>query len=276
MGARIIYEVQENLHKKMHLKRINNGYLLAKIFRYFDTLARRHFYLILTEHGYLKTYTDLAKPCAIIYNYPLLSFLEPFRSPYRPNAGQPSFFHIGLLSLGRAFDTLVGGLSQLKAGFPDFVVHLFGQQLLTDAELKRLPAYGAVRGNLRFYGYTRQRRAFGYAMGATAGLALLKAVGDYPDSYTTKMFEYMALGLPVVTSNFALYRNVIERHRCGLCVSPTDPAQVAAALRYLIEHPDEAHQMGRRGRKAVEQHYNWSSEARKLLAFYELVLTENR
>ena len=46
---------------------------------------------------------------------------------------------------------------------------------------------------------------------ATAGLALLKPVGDYPDSYTTKLFEYMALGLPVITSDFPLYRDVVER-----------------------------------------------------------------
>lgn len=101
-GAMVIYEVQENLFKKMHLKQFNRGYLLELSFRWFDALARRHFYLIFTDHGYLDTYTNLAKPYAVIYNYPLLSFLEPFRQPYQPNPTQPIFFYIGWLSFERA------------------------------------------------------------------------------------------------------------------------------------------------------------------------------
>ncbi|GAB2597696.1 glycosyltransferase [Spirosoma areae] len=271
-GARVIYEVQENLHKKMHLKRVNRGYFLEKVFCYFDTLARRHFHLIFTEHGYLATYAPLSKPHAVIYNYPQLSFLKPFQQPYRPNSAPPSFFYIGWLSFERAFDTLVASLARLKASYPDFVVHLFGRRTFRDSDLARLPYFTDVRDHLQFYGYKDQRSALPYAAGATAGLALLKPVGDYPDSYTTKLFEYMALGLPVITSDFPLYRAIVEQHNCGFCVSPYDPAQIASSLVYLIEHPEEARLMGQRGRNAVEEFYNWSSEAKKLVAFYELIL----
>ncbi|QJW88295.1 glycosyltransferase [Spirosoma taeanense] len=270
-GAEVIYEVQENLYKKIHLKTFNRGYGLERAFRWFDRLAQRHFFLIFTEHGYLDTYTRMAKPYAVIYNYPLLSFLEPFRRPYQPNPGQPSFFYIGWLSFERAFDTLVDSLARLKSQHPDFIAHFFGRRTFTNADLAQLPAFSTVRSNLRFYGYADQRKALPYAAGATAGLALLKPVGDYPDSYTTKMFEYMALGLPVITSDFPLYQHVVERHRCGFCVSPYDPARLAETLTYLIKHPDEAEAMGQRGRQAVETEYNWDSEAQKLLAFYKQI-----
>jgi len=275
-GAGVIYEVQENLFKKMHLKPFNRGYLLELAFRKFDALARRHFYLIFTEHGYLDTYDNLAKPHVVIYNYPLLPFLEPFRQPYQPNPAQPIFFYIGWLSFERAFDTLIDGLARLKQAYPAFVLHLFGRQTFGHAELKRLPAYDSVRANLKFYGYRDQREAFRYVAGATAGLALLKPVGDYPESYTTKLFEYMALGLPVITSDFQLYRDVVERHQCGFCISPYDAAQLTDKLIYLIGHPNEARRMGERGRLAVEQVYNWTTEAPKLLHFYTLVLLERK
>jgi len=271
LGAAVIYEVQENLIKKIHLKRINRGYLLERAFRWFDNLARRHFYLIFTEHSYLNTYPDLGKPHAVIYNYPLLSFMEPFRRPYQPDPVQPVFFYIGWLSFERAFDTLVAGLALLKLTYPTFIMHLFGRRTFSDADLKKLPAFDRVTSNLRFHGYADQRDAFPHATHATVGLALLKPVGDYPDSYTTKLFEYMALGLPVITSDFPLYRDVVERHQCGFCLSPYDPAQLAATLTYLIEHPDEACLMGKRGRLAVEQSYNWTTEAVKLLNFYALI-----
>ena len=271
-GAEIIYEVQENLHKKMHLKTINNGFLLTRAFYLFDRLARRHFYLIFTEHSYLTTYPLLTKPCVVIYNYPLLSFVEPFRKPYQPNVHRPSFFYVGWLSFERAFDTLVCALVQLKAFYPTFTIHLFGRQLFSEDDLTKLPGFGTIRKNLSFYGYTDQRVAFPYANGATAGLALLKPVGDYEDSYPTKLFDYMALGLPVITSNFPLYRAVVEQHNCGFCVSPYEPAQVTEKLVYLIENVDEARSMGQRGRQAVEQFYNWTSEASKLINFYEQIL----
>lgn len=275
-GAKVIYEVQENLHKKFHLKTVNKGYFLEKAFRWFDQLARRHFFFIFTEHGYLSTYTQLAKPHVVIYNYPLLSFLEPFRTPYNPNQEEPSFFYIGLLSFDRAVDTLIDSLAALKITCPQFIVHLFGRRTFTDADLKKLDQFAQVSDHLRFYGYTDQRIAFSYAARATAGLALLKPVGDYPESYTTKLFEYMALGLPVITANFPLYRAVVEQHKCGFCVSPYDPVQVANALTYLIKHPDQAQAMGQRGRKAVEQMYNWTSEAHKLLRFYEYILHKDQ
>lgn len=272
LGAEVIYEVQENLHKKWHLKSFNRGYLLEKSFRWFDRFARRHFYLIFTDHGYLDTYLPLGKPHQVIYNYPSLPFLETFRQPYLPNSSVPVFFYIGWLSFERAFDTMVESFVRLKATYPYFIVHLFGRRTFTDADLTKLPAFAHVRSNLQFYGYTDQRKAFLQVTHATAGLALLKPVGDYPDSYTTKLFEYMALGLPVVISDFPLYKDIVERHNCGICVSPYDSAQVADALTYLIENPDEAQAMGERGRRAVEQQYNWTTEARKLFAFYQIVL----
>ena len=274
LGANVIYEVQENLYKKMHLKAFNRGYLLEKAFRLFDYLARRHFYLIFTEHGYLDTYTKLAKPHVVIYNYPLVSFMEPFHQPYQPDLVKPKFFYIGWLSFERAFDTLLESFARLKETYPHFIVDLFGRRLFTDADLEKLSAFAHVRDNLNFQGYKDQREALPYAAGATAGLALLKPIGDYPDSYTTKLFEYMALGLPVITSDFPLYRAIVERHTCGFCVSPYDPAQVAKALTYLIKHPIEANKMGQRGRKAVEEEYNWTTEGEKLLKFYQRIFNE--
>ncbi|GAB2520460.1 glycosyltransferase [Spirosoma aerophilum] len=272
LGAKVIYEVQENLYRKIHRKTINKGYLLETSFYWFDRLARRHFYFIFTEHAYLTTYTHLTKTCEVIYNYPLLSFLQPFQTPYQPDRKQPVFFYIGLLSFDRAIDTLIDGFAKLKITYPKFIVHLFGRRTFTDDDLEKLAHFSQVRDHLRFYGYTDQRIAFSYVTGATVGLALLKPVGDYPESYTTKLFEYMALGLPLITADFPLYRDIVERHQCGLCVSPYDPVQVADALTYLIEHPDEARAMGQRGRKAANQFYNWHSEAAKLTSFYTAVL----
>jgi len=87
-----------------------------------------------------------------------------------------------------------------------------------------------------------------------------------------KMFEYMIAELPIIASNFLLWREIVEKNNCGICVNPLDPKEIAEAIEYLIEHPDEARKMGENGRKAVLEKYNWENESKKLLEIYEELL----
>jgi glycosyltransferase involved in cell wall biosynthesis len=82
----------------------------------------------------------------------------------------------------------------------------------------------------------------------------------------------MLVGLPVVASDFPLYKEVVESSRCGLLVDPTRPEEIARAMEHLIEHPQEAKQMGENGRRAVLEKFNWEKESQRLLQIYDTVL----
>ena len=73
----------------------------------------------------------------------------------------------------------------------------------------------------------------------------------------------------VFKSGKGLSRQVVEETGCGLVVNPLDPAAIAEAVRWLLENPGEAAAMGGRGRRAVEERYNWGSEGQKLVRYYE-------
>jgi glycosyltransferase involved in cell wall biosynthesis len=83
----------------------------------------------------------------------------------------------------------------------------------------------------------------------------------------------MALGMPVIASNYPTYRAVIEKVSCGLCVDPESADEVANAIEWIMDHPREAAEMGERGRQAVLGEFNWKVEANKLLRLYEELLT---
>jgi glycosyltransferase involved in cell wall biosynthesis len=104
---------------------------------------------------------------------------------------------------------------------------------------------------------------------ARVGLAVLLPVPKFVGgALPVKLFEYMAAGIPSVVSDFQLWREIVEGADCGICVDPTDPAAVAAAINRLLDDPEEAERMGRNGRRSVEQRYNWQSERVKLLDLY--------
>ena len=100
----------------------------------------------------------------------------------------------------------------------------------------------------------------------------MQPIPNNVESAFTKIFEYMALGIPQIGPDFPVSRAIIEANACGLCVDSTDPRVVADAIRYLLDHPDEARAMGQRGRAAVMEKYNWSTEAAKLLDLYARTL----
>jgi glycosyltransferase involved in cell wall biosynthesis len=105
-----------------------------------------------------------------------------------------------------------------------------------------------------------------------AGLVVLHPDQPYVASQPTKLFEYMAAGIPIIASDFPLWRSIIQEAGCGLLVDPFDTRALASAIERLMTNPDEAEAMGRRGRKAVEERFNWANEERTLLSFYSSLL----
>lgn len=141
-------------------------------------------------------------------------------------------------------------------------------------ELQALPAWERVQ----YMGTIPHERVAGLLAGGGVGMALLSPgwnTGWYNGTMgNTKIFEEMMAGLPVVCTDFTLWREFVDRWRCGVCVNPEDPAAVAAAVQYLLDHPEEARQMGENGRRAVKEEFNWGVEEKKLLALYEDILNK--
>ena len=84
----------------------------------------------------------------------------------------------------------------------------------------------------------------------------------------------MALGIPVILSRSQYNEKVAAQYGFGICVDPANVDEIASAIRYLLDHPDEARQMGENGRRAVREEFNWGVEEKKLLALYADILKD--
>ena len=89
------------------------------------------------------------------------------------------------------------------------------------------------------------------------------------DNGTTSILEAMAMGKAVICSRVAGQRDVIREGYNGLFVPPGDVRALRDAIEYLWTHPDRAAEMGRNGRKHVEQHHAldpWITEVQQVVA----------
>jgi glycosyltransferase involved in cell wall biosynthesis len=111
-----------------------------------------------------------------------------------------------------------------------------------------------------------------YASSATIGVSIVQPASlSYRLALPNKLFQYMAAGLPVVASDFADVRDVVEGSHAGLVVDPTDVPAVTNALGRLLADPALARRMGEAGRRAVRERFNWDRAARELLRGYEAI-----
>lgn len=106
-----------------------------------------------------------------------------------------------------------------------------------------------------------------------AGLLLIKPIRrDDMTCMPIKMCEYMAACIPIIASDFPLWRQIVEGEDAGLVVDPMDERAMVVAMQWMLDHPEEAERMGRNGRRAVIERYNWDVEAEKLVAITRRVL----
>ncbi len=114
----------------------------------------------------------------------------------------------------------------------------------------------------------------GHLLRARVGwLPLDPSVPNARRAWPIKLVEYMAAGLPIVASDLPVPARVIGEYRCGIVVPGLDARAHAEALAYLLEHQEEAAEMGRRGFEAARMRFSWEKEAQKLQALYTRLLT---
>ena len=107
---------------------------------------------------------------------------------------------------------------------------------------------------------------------SVAGLVTFLPVPNHIEAQPNKMFEYMSAGIPVIGSNYPLWRSIIEGNECGICVNPEDKKSIAQAIDKLVSDKNLAESMGKNGIKAVNEKYNWAIEEKKLFKLYDELL----
>jgi hypothetical protein len=264
---KVIYDVHEDIPKQILRKYwIKRKYkkIISRSVNLIDHFLSVFFDLIIAVTESIQDkYKKWNNNVVTVKNYVKTDEITPLASW---SEKERAICYVGNLSEAKGLFNLISIMSEL-----DCKLIIAGQFHNKEDESK---FYKSKISNVVFVGYVGREEIQRILNISKVGLLLLPDVPGYSESLPVKMFEYMAAGLPLVASNFPLWKSIIENNECGFCVDPDDYDQIRKKIRYLLNNHEKAFSMGLNGRKAIENYFNWELEEKKLLYSYKRLIDE--
>ncbi|MFN3282668.1 MAG: glycosyltransferase family 4 protein [Pseudothermotoga sp.] len=266
-GKKVIYDVHEDLPKQILSKPWIPCWLrpiVAKMAQVLEKIAAKCLNGIVVVTPNIASHFP-EKKTVLVQNFPLLSELTLAESTVYSERPL-NIAYVGGIAFIRGAIEMVKAMEFLPLHIPAklFLAGTFESSSL-EKKLRTLTGWSRVE----YLGWLNRRKVMELLNNVRVGLVIFHPEPNNIESQPIKLFEYMAAGLPVVASDFPLWRQIVQEVGCGLLVDPLDPKTISRAITWLLEHPTEAEAMGKRGKQAVLEKYNWEKEAEKLLKFYE-------
>ncbi|CAB3650681.1 MAG: glycosyltransferase [Achromobacter pulmonis] len=270
MGRTIIYDAHEDVPRQILSKPWIKPWIRYAIAYPFERLenfiARRCGLVICATPHIAARYTAQGANSIAVNNYPIPGEL----SDSVPPIGSPT-------QTGRTI-CYIGGIAGIRGAvemiraleYADARLILAGpmESEALHASLRTMPGWSKVdyRGVLDRPGIRQVLSE------SRLGLVLLHPIPNYLDALPVKMFEYMAAGVPVLASDFPLWRQILDSSGTGQCVNPLNARVIGDAINAMLATPaNELEQIRAACREAARTTYNWRNEEAKLLAAYATI-----
>jgi glycosyltransferase involved in cell wall biosynthesis len=215
--------------------------------------AERRYHLLLAETAYQ---TRFRLPHPVVPN-------TTWVPAEVPPPGDDRVVYVGHLTMARGAAEMVE-LGRVLGD--EITVELIGT---ADSQARAVVAAAHDAGEVVWHGFLPNDQALAKAEGALAGLSLLHDEANYQHSKPTKVFEYMARGVPVIATPIDGCREILENHGAGIPVPFEDVGAVVDAVKRLHDDVDLRISIGRRGHATAREHYAWPVQAREFVAHLE-------
>lgn len=266
-GAKVIYDAHEDLPDQV----ADKPYIPRRLRLAASWLARSVVQLSKSADHVVAATEHIAErydpACvSVVKNYPRMSSNQS--SVMKIDERREQAVYVGAIGKERGAVTMIRALAE--DAFPEgwSLALAGGMSEALRQDLESEPGWGSVE----FEGVVSPLAARDLISKSKVGFALLLPTDAYLESLPTKMFEYFAEGVPVIASDFPLWRRIIETHDCGLLVDPSAPSQVARAVARYANDPGLWQRHSDNGRNAVEADLNWASQQEILGEAYARLL----
>lgn len=264
-GKKVIYDVHEDVPRQILYKRWLPQSLrrfISFIYEQFEHFASKQLTAVVAATPKIaERFERIGCRVVVIKNYPILSHFK--MSNVNWDEKEKVVCYIGSITKERGIYEIVDAIEKTN-----------GVRLLLAGKFAYEEDYERVKNmngwtKVDYLGYLSQDDVKKVIERARCGLVLLHPTSTYIDSLPVKMFEYMNGGIPVIASNFPLWKQIIEQNECGICVNPFDTEEIKKAIEKLVYNEDISREMGEKGKETVQEKYNWTCEGKKLIDLYE-------
>jgi glycosyltransferase involved in cell wall biosynthesis len=274
LGKQVVYDMHENLPKAIRNKLWIHPVLrpiIANFFRFAERILINTIPVLFAETSYKTDYPWIRQSRTVL-NFPLVGNLSNLKPKKRPKF---TISYIGAVHEERGAIIVLDALKILEKQGLSLNYECVGP--FSNSLLLKMNSRVQELKNCKvtFRGFMPASEGMVLISECHIGLAVLKPIGNYIDSYPSKVFEYMALGLPVITSHFPLYKSIVEANKCGLTIDPENPQALANAIQRLFEDHNLYESMVDAGRIAAQTKYNWQTQLEVIINFYEELSGKN-
>ena len=263
-GKIVIYDAHEDVPRQIMAKfwipKLFRKIISISIEKFENSIARKLNAVVVSTPYIRERFIKINSNTVDICNYPLMQELVK-SSNWEEKHNE--ICYVGGLSEVRGIKQLIDSL----AFIPSIRLNLAGA--FSNVALEQDVKARKTWKNVEFYGYVGRDELLSVFQRSKIGLVTLLATPNHVNSLPIKMFEYMGAGIPVISSDFPYWKDIVESNKCGICVDPNDPEAIAKGVQFLLDNQEEAREMGKNGRLAIIEKYNWEIEEKKLLDVYQ-------
>jgi glycosyltransferase involved in cell wall biosynthesis len=220
---------------------------VAAAWRRAEWVAERQHYLLLAEHAYRRRFRRWHP--VVVNSVSVPKAVAP--------AGDERVSYLGSVTMSRGCDTMIEvGRELRRRANGTITLEVIGEA--ADPEARQALQSAAAAGDLNWLGFVRSEEALARVSGSLAGLCLLKDLPNYRVSMPTKIVEYGALGVPVITTPLPLAADLVRSESVGFEVPWNDPDAVVDAILKLRAEPELRYQLGANGHQVALRDYDWN------------------
>ncbi len=184
--------------------------------------------------------------------------------------GNFTMLYVGGFDTHRGLESVLKSLPLLKYEIPNVKLILVGKGRNED-DLRQLAIELGVVENVDFEGWQLPEKLPSYIRSSNVCLIPHLKTGHTDNTIPHKLFQYMFLQKPVISTDCKPLKRIINSSKAGIIYSSDNEIELASAVKFLYDNPEDAAIMGRNGLKAVNETYNWKHTAKNLIKLYKQI-----